>query len=41
MRSREEQRFDIENLTSINVWSEEQGRYVTVFFKTVGTDFSV
>ena len=29
MRSREEQRFDIENLTSINVWSEEQGRYVS------------
>ncbi len=29
MRSREEQRFDIENLTSINIWSEEQGRYVS------------
>ncbi|GAA3573548.1 efflux RND transporter permease subunit [Marinobacter xestospongiae] len=29
MRSREEQRFDIENLTSINVWSEEQSRYVS------------
>ena len=29
MRSREEQRFDIENLTSINVWSAEQGRYVS------------
>ena len=29
MRSREEQRFDIENLTAINVWSEEQGRYVS------------
>ena len=29
MRSREEQRFDIENVTSINVWSEEQGRYVS------------
>ncbi|ALM53949.1 efflux RND transporter permease subunit [Halomonas huangheensis] len=29
MRSREDQRYDIDNLGAINVWSEEQGRYVS------------
>ena len=29
MRSREDQRHDIDNLSAVNVWSEEQGRYLS------------
>lgn len=29
MRSRDSERFDIENITALNVWSDEQNRYVS------------